>query len=106
MSQKSLWDRIVQWTIAAGERILVPVERFIGRRSLVGEATFFENGRFPWIAELETNWTTIREELEHVLEDREALPDFLIGNDGDEAAGEEISGENDGAYAPDAMAAE
>jgi ParB family chromosome partitioning protein len=39
-------------------------------------------------------------------EDREALPDFLIGNDGDEAAGEEISGENDGAYAPDAMAAE
>jgi len=73
---KSVWERTVDLTIAVGERVLAPVERFIGRRSLVGEATFFENGRFPWIAELETNWTTIREELEHVLEDREALPNF------------------------------
>ena len=73
---KSVWERTVDLTIAVGERVLAPVERFIGRRSLVGEATFFENDRFPWIAELETNWTTIREELEHVLEDREALPNF------------------------------
>ena len=34
-------------------------------------------------------------------EDSEALPDFLIGDDGDDAAGEEAGG-----YAPDAMAAE
>ncbi len=34
-------------------------------------------------------------------EDSEALPDFLIGDDGDEAASEEAGG-----YAPDAMAAE
>ncbi len=34
-------------------------------------------------------------------EDNEALPDFLIGDDDDEAAGEEVGG-----YAPDAIAAE
>lgn len=69
-------ERIVALTISVGERILAPVERFIGRRSLVGDATFFNNGRFPWIAELEANWTVIREELEGVLADREALPNF------------------------------
>jgi beta-hydroxylase len=71
-----MWDRVVQWTVAVGERILAPVERFIGKRSLVGEATFFANDRFPWIAEVEASWTTIRDELEKVLEDREALPNF------------------------------
>jgi ornithine lipid ester-linked acyl 2-hydroxylase len=76
MSRKSLWERIVQWTIAAGERILVPVERFIGRRSLVGDATFFELERFPWVAHVEANWTVIREELERVLDDHAALANF------------------------------
>jgi len=36
----------------------------------------------------------------------EALPDFLIGDDEDDAASEEAIRENDGAYAPEAMAAE
>jgi ornithine lipid ester-linked acyl 2-hydroxylase len=71
-----MWNRIVQWTITIGERILAPIERFIGRRSLVGDETFFENDRFPWIAEVEANWSTIRDELTRVLEDREALPNF------------------------------
>ncbi len=71
-----MWDRVVQWTIAAGERILAPIERFIGQRSLVGDGTFFDNDRFPWIAEVEANWQTIREEMLRVLEDREALPNF------------------------------
>ena len=73
---KSLWDRTVDFTVAAGERLLAPIERFIGRRSLVGDATFFETERFPWVAHIEHNWTVIREELEHVLEDRAALPNF------------------------------
>jgi aspartyl/asparaginyl beta-hydroxylase (cupin superfamily) len=76
MSRKSLWERIVQWTIVAGERILVPVERFIGRRSLVGDATFFPLERFPWVEHVEANWTVIREELERVLDDHAALPNF------------------------------
>ncbi len=74
--QKSLWERVVDWTTAVGERILAPVERFIGRRSLVGDEQFFPLDRFPWVEHVETNWEMIREELEGVLEDREALPNF------------------------------
>jgi ornithine lipid ester-linked acyl 2-hydroxylase len=76
MTEKSLYERIVELTIAVGERVLRPIERFIGKRSLVGDATFFENHAFPWIEDLEAHWTTIRDELERVLEDREALPNF------------------------------
>jgi ornithine lipid ester-linked acyl 2-hydroxylase len=74
--RKSLWDRVVGFTIAFGERVLAPVERFIGRRSLVGDATFFALERFPWVREVEQNWTVIREEVQRLLEDREALPNF------------------------------
>jgi ornithine lipid ester-linked acyl 2-hydroxylase len=73
---KSLWERTVELTIAVGERILAPVERFIGTRSLVGDATFFPSERFSWIEHVEANWETIREELQSVLADREALPNF------------------------------
>ncbi|HEV2981103.1 MAG TPA: aspartyl/asparaginyl beta-hydroxylase domain-containing protein [Solirubrobacteraceae bacterium] len=71
-----MWDRVVQWTIAVGERILAPIERFIGRRSLVGDGAFLEPGCFPWVAHIEREWEAIREELRRVLEDREALPNF------------------------------
>ena len=75
-SQKSLWERVVALTIALGERILAPIERFIGKRSLVGDATFFELERFPWVAQVEQNWTVIRDEVEQLLEDQAALPNF------------------------------
>lgn len=73
---KSLWERVVQWTVAVGERILAPIERFIGRRSLVGDEQFFPLDRFPWVEHIEANWEVIREELEGVLRDRESLPNF------------------------------
>jgi ornithine lipid ester-linked acyl 2-hydroxylase len=73
---KSTRERIVELTIVVGERVLAPIERFIGRRSLVGDATFFELERFPWVAHIEQSWEVIREELQHVLEDRDALPNF------------------------------
>jgi ornithine lipid ester-linked acyl 2-hydroxylase len=76
MSGKSPWERVVQWTIALGERILAPVERFIGKRSLVGDATFFELQRFPWVKQIEANWTVIRDEAAALLEDRDALANF------------------------------
>jgi beta-hydroxylase len=75
-SQKTLWDRVVAWTITLGERILVPIERFIGRRSLVGDATFFPLERFPWVRHIEQNWEVIRDEAERLLDDREALANF------------------------------
>jgi len=73
---ESLWGRTVQWTIVVGEKILAPIERFIGRRSLVGEEAFFPLERFPWIEHVEQHWEVIREELEGVLEDHEGLPNF------------------------------
>lgn len=75
-SRKSLWERIVQLTITVGERILAPVERFIGKRSLVGDATFFALERFAWVEHIERNADVIREEVVQLLEDRDALPNF------------------------------
>jgi ornithine lipid ester-linked acyl 2-hydroxylase len=76
MSTKSMWERTVELTIAVGERVLAPVERFIGRRSLVGDTTFFALERFPWVAHIQDNWTVIREETEQLLNDQAALPNF------------------------------
>lgn len=73
---KSSWDRVVQLSVSAGERVLGPVERFIGKRSLVGDATFFPEERFPWVKRIEENHEIILEELQGILADREALPSF------------------------------
>jgi len=73
---KSTWERTVELTIKVGERILAPIERFIGKRSLVRDETFFELERFPWVADVEASWKVIREELEGVLEDHEGLANF------------------------------
>jgi aspartyl/asparaginyl beta-hydroxylase (cupin superfamily) len=73
---KSTWERTVEATIAVGERVLAPIERFIAMRSLVGDATFFELKQFPWVRHIEDNWEVIRDELQHVLADREELPNF------------------------------
>jgi aspartyl/asparaginyl beta-hydroxylase (cupin superfamily) len=76
VAAKTPWERIVTSTITVGERVLAPVERFVGRRSLVGEATFFDLELFPWVAEVERNWLVIREELDRVLVERHELPNF------------------------------
>jgi len=73
---KSLWERTVEATISIGERILAPIERFIGKRSLVGDATFFPTKRFPWVEHIEDNWHAIRDEAAALLENREALANF------------------------------
>jgi beta-hydroxylase len=73
---KSLWDRLVALTIKLGEAILAPIERFIGKRSLVGDATFFPLERFPWVKHIEDNWMVIREEAEKLLEVQGDLANF------------------------------
>src|SRR6476469_5005021 len=73
---ETLWERSVEWTVTIGEKILAPVKRFIGKRSLVGDATFFELERFPWVKHIEDNWHVIREEAEGILKDHEALANF------------------------------
>ncbi len=74
--KKSLWDRTVELTIKVGEAILAPIERFIGKRSLVGDATFFGLERFPWVAHIEESWEVIREEAERLLEVQGELANF------------------------------
>jgi beta-hydroxylase len=76
MEQKSLWDRTVDLTIKLGERILAPIERFIGKRSLVGDATFFPLERFGWVEHIEQNWEVIREEAEKLLAVQGELANF------------------------------
>lgn len=44
------------------------MERLMKKRSLVGDHTFFDSSKFPWIAELEKDWPDIRKELDVVLE--------------------------------------
>jgi len=51
----ALRQRIVDGTIAFGERVLPPFERWIAAQSPVGDATFFDTALFPWIAPLEEN---------------------------------------------------
>lgn len=73
---KSAWERTVELTIAAGERVLAPIERFVGKRSLVGDQPFLPLESFPWVKHVEANWEVIAEELQAILTDREALPSF------------------------------
>jgi beta-hydroxylase len=76
MRRESLWDRLVEVTIKVGEAVLAPIERWIGRRSLVGDEAFFDLEQFPWAAQIEANWETIRDEAAALLENREALANF------------------------------
>ena len=59
----SLWDRTVGATIYLGERILAPIERWIGRRSLVGNDAFLPAERFPWIEDIPRAQQLFQEQL-------------------------------------------
>src|ERR1700736_331527 len=71
-----LRERIVKATVGVGERLLPPLERFLGRNSRVGDQPFYDNDPFLWRAGREANWQRIRAELDRVLEDQEHLPNF------------------------------
>ena len=55
MPQK-LRQKLVDWTIVVGEKILMPIERWLGRMSLVGDKTFHSVDEFPWAHRLEADW--------------------------------------------------
>jgi aspartyl/asparaginyl beta-hydroxylase (cupin superfamily) len=69
-------SRVVTTSAELGVLIIEPVERWIGRRSPVGDTPFYDTAQFGWVAELERHWTEIRAELEEVLRDRSAIPSF------------------------------
>ncbi|MFL6584372.1 MAG: aspartyl/asparaginyl beta-hydroxylase domain-containing protein [Chthoniobacterales bacterium] len=59
-----------------GRNAIRRIQRTIGRHSLVGDQEFFPPQRFPWHAQLEARWQSIRAELDQVLAHREDLPNF------------------------------
>src|SRR5437868_4238212 len=58
--------RIVQWLM----------DRLITLFSGDGNRAFFDTAQFPWAADLEKQWPTIRNELDAVLTERDRIPNF------------------------------
>ena len=52
------------------------MDRLYTASSKVGNPAFFDAEVFPWVGELEANWTVIRKELDGVMAYRDELPNF------------------------------
>ncbi|MGH9058118.1 MAG: aspartyl/asparaginyl beta-hydroxylase domain-containing protein [Acidimicrobiales bacterium] len=72
----TLRDRALNLANEAGASALHGIERGLLRSSTVPTTPFLATDIFPWIAELERDWATIRAELDEVLTYRDALPNF------------------------------
>jgi ornithine lipid ester-linked acyl 2-hydroxylase len=69
-------ERVVEGTVLVGEWLLERLDRLVARASKVPRRAFLSNDEFLWSYGLEAHWATIREELDAVLEHRDALPNF------------------------------
>lgn len=52
------------------------VERWLARKSLVETGEIISPARFPWVADLEANWSAIRRELDAVMARRATIADM------------------------------
>lgn len=59
-----------------GKNIIWSLEKFITRYSLVANTPFLDKAEFPWVETLESNWQTIRKELDVILNYSDNLPRF------------------------------
>ncbi len=68
--------RFARWFLLKriGKGIFGLLDDFIATQSKVGNPPVFDGASFPWIAELEADWKSVRRELEALLEHRELLP--------------------------------
>lgn len=87
----TLRDRIKKAVNWPSKAAIAKLETWMGRGSLVGDTPIVDGTHFPWVAELERNWQTIRQELEGVLPATGQLPTMqyisktqrkIIKNDG------------------------
>ncbi len=69
-------DRLGELGMTVGKKVVFGLDSFCVRWSKVGDRPFFENGEFPWVANIEKEWPAIRAELDALLEHREHLPNF------------------------------
>jgi beta-hydroxylase len=76
MPSRGLRERAVDLSNRIGEKFIRFLDRYFGRRSLVGDHTFFDQSAFPWIDRLEAGVPAIRRELDEVLRYRDELPNF------------------------------
>jgi ornithine lipid ester-linked acyl 2-hydroxylase len=58
----------------AFRRLAAGVNRWVARRSLVGDGELISRERFPFVETLEAHWPDIRRELDQVLFDLDRLP--------------------------------
>jgi beta-hydroxylase len=68
--------KIMQLAMVIFEKFIRQFEKLIDRFSLIDEMTFYDSHQFSWVADLESRWVTIRQELEEVLNYRDDLPNF------------------------------
>lgn len=73
---KSWQERLRKFLLKQGGILLVNLERYIEKASLIGNEPFFDAQQFEWISELESSWVIIREELDNVLQQSDNLPNF------------------------------
>src|SRR5689334_4289195 len=59
-----------------GKKIFRQVDRYLARQSRIPNTPVLNPDLFPWVAELELNWTVVLDELAAVLRCRDALPRF------------------------------
>jgi beta-hydroxylase len=70
------WVRLRKSVSRAVRRRTEALERWLASKSLVETGEIISPAAFPWAAQLEANWQTIRRELDEVMADRSGLPDI------------------------------
>jgi ornithine lipid ester-linked acyl 2-hydroxylase len=65
-----------RWILGFGRKIILQIQKLMGRYSLIGDHQFFSPEKFPWHRHVEDNWQTIRAELDRVMQRHEQLPNF------------------------------
>jgi ornithine lipid ester-linked acyl 2-hydroxylase len=69
-------ERARQWVIKGGFRLILTLERTIGKASLVSLEPFLDPDQFAWVDDVERQWPVIRRELDGVLVRHAELPNF------------------------------
>lgn len=70
------FDFVKKEVIALVRRGLDYINAMMARRSPLGDKRFFDNDDFSWVSAVESEWETIRDELEGVMAHWDAIPHF------------------------------
>jgi len=76
ISPPPLRQRVRKSVARFGRRRREGLESWLAGKSLVETGEIISPTAFPWVAELEAHWTTIRRELDSVLTEQAALPNM------------------------------